>query len=159
MEEGLASATQQQMLSIATAAATGNSTVMRIETLATFVQGLVSEGTYKQEMAYHLNDMAKEMERGLMARMARNENVKSMGDIVKSMKESMEERNDIVLQIAGERKELIDRLIDQTEKLGKTNEAALAIESEVNRKLFGTPEDDKVTNGQPVSGLSGPALG
>lgn len=151
--EGLADSTKQQMLSTASATATGNGTIMRIEALATFVQGLIAEGAYKQETEYHLGELAKEMERGLMARMAKNESIKSIGDVLKEMTDSMEERNDIVLKVAEEQHELVNRLVQQNERLNKANESALAIESEVNRKLYGTPagapSGDTATAGGP----------
>ncbi len=137
MQEGLADAMEQQMLAVGSAAATGNATLMRIETLATFVQGLVTKGQYMRESEYHLGEVAKEMERGLMARMAKNEGIRNVADVLKEMTSAMDERNDVVLQIAEERKQLIERLITQSQELGRTNEAALGIESTVNKRLYG----------------------
>lgn len=155
---GLADATKQQLLSTASATATGNMTIMRIESLATFVQGLIAEGAYKQETEYNLGELAKEMERGLMARMARNDSIKTIGDVLKEMSESMEERNDIVLQVAEEQHRLVDRLVKNSEQLNKANDTALAIESEVNRRLYGTPAG--APGGEPAAGApSAPSLG
>lgn len=154
MQEGLADAMEQEMLAVGSAAATGNATLMRIETLATFVQGLVTKGQYMQESEYHLGEIAKEMERSLMARMAKNEGIRNVADVLKEMTSAMDDRNDVVLQIAEDRKALIDRLIDQTRELGRTNEEALAIESTVNKKLYGS--NDNEPNGQ--SGAGAPSL-
>lgn len=154
MQEGLADAMEQEMLAVGSAAATGNATLMRIETLATFVQGLVTKGQYMQESEYHLGEIAKEMERSLMARMAKNEGIRNVADVLKEMTSAMDDRNDVVLQIAEDRKALIDRLIGQTKELGRTNEAALAIESTVNKKLYGS--NDNEPNGQ--SGAGAPSL-
>jgi hypothetical protein len=158
LSEGLADATKQQMLSTASATATGNGTIMRIEALATFVQGLIAEGAYKQETEYHLGELAKEMERGLMSRMAKNESLKSIGDVLKEMTDSMDERNDIVLQVAEEQHRLVERLVEQNERLNRANEDALAIESEVNKRLYGAPAG--VPGGEPTAGApSVPGLG
>lgn len=158
MQEGLGDAIEQEMLAVGSAAATGNATLMRIETLATFVQGLVAKGQYMQEAEYHLGEIAKEMERSIMSRMAKNEGIRSVGDTIKEITSAMEDRNDAVLQIAEERKTLIDRLISQTQALGRTNEDALGIEATINKRLYGK---DLETEGQPTGAgaPSAPALG
>ncbi len=140
MQEGLADAIEQQMLAVSSAALTGNATLMRIESLATFVQGLMTKGQYMREAENFLGDMAKEMERSLMSRMAKNEGLRSVGHILKEMTGAMDERNDMVLEIAEERKGLIDRLIEQSEELARTNKDALAIESRINKDVYIAPK-------------------
>ncbi len=160
MQEGLADSIEQEMLATGTAAMNGNATAMRMESLATFVQGLVAKGLYMREAENYLGEMAKEMERSLSSRVAKNEGIRNVADILKEMTDAMDEKNDIVLEVATQRKELIERLINQTRELGRTNEEALAIESEVNRKLYDAPEVDEVKGGQPVGGApSAPTLG
>ena len=136
MEEGLADAVEQQMLAVGTAAVSGNNTLMRIEGLATFVQSMIAKGQYARESEEALGDLAKEMERALMGRMAKNASINDMGNVLKEMTDAMDEKNDVVLEIAEERKELIDRLIMQSQELSRANEEALGIEAEVNRRLY-----------------------
>ncbi len=52
------------------------------------------------------------------------------------MADSIDVKNDVVLEIAEERKALIDKLIEQSENLARANEDALAIEATVNKKLY-----------------------
>jgi hypothetical protein len=151
MQEGLSEAMGQQMMAVSSAAATGNATLMRIETLATFIQGLVVKDQYMQEAQYHLGEIAKEMERSIMSRMATNEGIRSMGDVVSEMVTMMSDRNDVVLQTAEERKKLIESLIEQNDRLGKTNEQALAIEGLVNKKLYGEGQDGRLDERLPSS--------
>lgn len=158
MQEGLADAMEQQMLAVGSAAMNGNSTLMRIESLATFVQGLMSKGQYMRDAEIFLGDIAKEMERSIMSRMAKNEGIKNMADVMKELTGAMDDKNDVVLQLAEDRKGLIDRLIKQSEELGKTNEAALAIESTINKQVY--LKDLVEPDGQPKGGApSAPSLG
>jgi len=149
MQEGLSEAMGQEMMAVSSAAATGNATLMRIETLATFIQGLVVKDQYMQEAEYHLGEIAKEMERSIMSRMATNQGIRSMGDVVSEMVSMMSERNDVVLQTAEQRKALIDNLIEQNDRLSKTNEQALSIEGVVNQKLYSSEQDGRLDKGLP----------
>ncbi len=136
MEEGLADAIEQQMLAVGSAAVSGNNTLMRVEGLATFVQSVITKGQYTKESEEALGDLAKEMERALMGRMAKNASIKDLNAALKEMADAIDIKNDVVLEIAEERKMLIDKLIEQSENLGRANEAALAIEATVNKKLY-----------------------
>lgn len=141
MEEGLADAIEQQMLAVGSAAVSGNNTLMRVEGLATFVQSVITKGQYTKESEEALGELAKEMERALMGRMAKNASIKDLNSALKEMTEAIDAKNDVVLEIAEERKELIDRLIDQSENLARANEDALAIEATVNKRLYASDED------------------
>lgn len=136
MEEGLADAIEQQMLAVGSAAVSGNNTLMRVEGLATFVQSVITKGQYTRESEEALGDLAKEMERALMGRMAKNASIKDLNSALKEMADAIDVKNDVVLEIAEERKALIDKLIDQSENLARANEEALAIEATVNKKLY-----------------------
>ncbi len=149
MQEGLADSIEQQMLAVGSAAMTGNATLMRIESLATFVQGLVTKGQYMSEAQHFLGDMAKEMERSLMSRMAKNEGLRGVADVLKEMTDAMDDRNDVVLELAKDRKGLIDRLIDQSKELARVNQDALGIESEINREVYLKKDGEAVTAEAP----------
>ncbi|MCI5046972.1 MAG: hypothetical protein MRY59_05685 [Aquisalinus sp.] len=136
MEEGLADAIEQQMLAVSTAAVSGNNTLMRIEGLATFVQSIITKGQYAKESEEALGELAKEMERALMGRMAKNASINDLNAALQDMANSIDVKNDVVLEIAEERKALIDKLIAQSENLSRANEEALAIEATVNKKLY-----------------------
>ena len=140
MEEGLADAIEQQMLAVGSAAVSGNNTLMRVEGLATFVQSVITKGQYTKESEAALGELAKEMERALMGRMAKNASIKDLNAALKEMADSIDVKNDVVLEIAEERKALIDKLIAQSENLARANEEALAIEATVNKRLYA--EDD-----------------
>jgi hypothetical protein len=140
MEEGLADAIEQQMLAVGSAAVSGNNTLMRVEGLATFVQSVISKGQYTKESEEALGELAKEMERALMGRMAKNASIKDLNAALKQMADAIDVKNDVVLEIAEERKALIDRLIEQSENLARANEDALAIEATVNKKLYADDE-------------------
>ncbi|GJL94283.1 MAG: hypothetical protein DHS20C05_06880 [Hyphococcus sp.] len=141
MEEGLADAIEQQMLAVGSAAVSGNNTLMRVEGLATFVQSVITKGQYTKESEAALGELAKEMERALMGRMAKNASIKDLNSALKEMADAIDVKNDVVLEIAEERKALIDRLIEQSENLARANEDALAIEATVNKKLY-APENE-----------------
>ncbi len=141
MEEGLADAIEQQMLAVGSAAVSGNNTLMRVEGLATFVQSVITKGQYTKESEEALGELAKEMERALMGRMAKNASIKDLNAALKEMADAIDVKNDVVLEIAEERKALIDRLIAQSENLARANEDALAIEATVNKKLY-APDDE-----------------
>ena len=136
MEEGLADAIEQQMLAVGSAAVSGNNTLMRVEGLATFVQSVITKGQYTKESEAALGELAKEMERALMGRMAKNASIRDLNAALKEMADSIDVKNDVVLEIAEERKALIDKLIEQSENLARANEEALAIEATVNKKLY-----------------------
>ncbi len=136
MEEGLADAIEQQMLAVGSAAVSGNNTLMRVEGLATFVQSVITKGQYTKESEEALGELAKEMERALMGRMAKNASIKDLNAALKEMADAIDVKNDVVLEIAEERKALIDKLIAQSENLARANEEALAIEATVNKKLY-----------------------
>lgn len=136
MEEGLADAIEQQMLAVGSAAVSGNNTLMRVEGLATFVQSVITKGQYTKESEEALGELAKEMERALMGRMAKNASIKDLNAALKEMADAIDVKNDVVLEIAEERKALIDKLITQSENLARANEEALAIEATVNKKLY-----------------------
>ena len=140
MEEGLADAIEQQMLAVGSAAVSGNNTLMRVEGLATFVQSVITKGQYTKESEAALGDLAKEMERALMGRMAKNASIRDLNATLKEMADSIDVKNDVVLEIAEERKALIDKLIEQSENLARANEDALAIEATVNKKLYAEDE-------------------
>lgn len=141
MEEGLADAIEQQMLAVGSAAVSGNNTLMRVEGLATFVQSVITKGQYTKESEEALGELAKEMERALMGRMAKNASIRDLNATLKEMADSIDVKNDVVLEIAEERKALIDKLIEQSENLARANEEALAIEATVNKKLY-APGDE-----------------
>jgi len=141
MEEGLADAIEQQMLAVGSAAVSGNNTLMRVEGLATFVQSVITKGQYTKESEAALGELAKEMERALMGRMAKNASIKDLSAALKDMADSIDLKNEVVLEIAEERKALIDKLIDQSANLARANEEALAIEASVNKKLY-APEGE-----------------
>lgn len=141
MEEGLADAIEQQMLAVGSAAVSGNNTLMRVEGLATFVQSVITKGQYTKESEEALGELAKEMERALMGRMAKNASIKDLNSALKEMADAIDVKNDVVLEIAEERKALIDKLIAQSENLARANEEALAIEATVNKKLY-TSDDE-----------------
>ncbi|WP_425409661.1 hypothetical protein [Hyphococcus sp.] len=141
MEEGLADAIEQQMLAVGSAAVSGNNTLMRVEGLATFVQSVITKGQYTKESEAALSELAKEMERALMGRMAKNASIRDLNAALKEMADSIDVKNDVVLEIAEERKALIDKLIAQSENLARANEEALAVEATVNKKLY-APEDE-----------------
>ena len=136
MEEGLADAIEQQMLAVGSAAVSGNNTLMRVEGLATFVQSVITKGQYTKESEEALGELAKEMERALMGRMAKNASIKDLNAALKEMADAIDVKNDVVLEIAEERKALIDKLIEQSQNLARANEEALAIEATVNKKLY-----------------------
>ena len=140
MEEGLADAIEQQMLAVGSAAVSGNNTLMRVEGLATFVQSVITKGQYTKESEAALGDLAKEMERALMGRMAKNASIRDLNATLKEMADSIDVKNDVVLEIAEERKALIDKLIEQSENLARANDDALAIEATVNKKLYAEDE-------------------
>ncbi len=140
MEEGLADAIEQQMLAVGSAAVSGNNTLMRVEGLATFVQSVITKGQYTKESEAALGDLAKEMERALMGRMAKNASIRDLNATLKEMADSIDVKNDVVLEIAEERKALIDKLMEQSENLARANEDALAIEATVNKKLYAEDE-------------------
>jgi hypothetical protein len=141
MEEGLADAIEQQMLAVGSAAVSGNNTLMRVEGLATFVQSVITKGQYTKESEAALGELAKEMERALMGRMAKNASIRDLNATLKEMADSIDVKNDVVLEIAEERKALIDRLIEQSENLARANEEALAIEATVNKKLYASEDE------------------
>ena len=140
MEEGLADAIEQQMLAVSSAAVSGNNTLMRVEGLATFVQSVITKGQYTKESEEALGELAKEMERALMGRMAKNASIKDLNSALKEMVDAIDLKNEVVLEIAEERKSLIDKLIDQTEDLSRANEEALAIEATVNKQLYASDD-------------------
>ncbi|WP_428410170.1 hypothetical protein [Hyphococcus sp.] len=141
MEEGLADAIEQQMLAVGSAAVSGNNTLMRVEGLATFVQSVITKGQYTKESEAALGELAKEMERALMGRMAKNASIRDLNAALKEMADSIDVKNDVVLEIAEERKALIDKLIAQSENLARANEEALAIEATVNKKLYASDDE------------------
>ena len=141
MEEGLADAIEQQMLAVGSAAVSGNNTLMRVEGLATFVQSVITKGQYTKESEAALGELAKEMERALMGRMAKNASIKDLNSALKEMADAIDVKNDVVLEIAEERKALIDRLIEQSENLARANEEALAIEATVNKNLYAADDE------------------
>jgi len=143
MEEGLADAIEQQMLAVSSAAVSGNNTLMRVEGLATFVQSVITKGQYTKESEEALGELAKEMERALMGRMAKNASIKDLNAALKEMVSAIDMKNEVVLEIAEERKTLIDKLIDQSNELSRANEEALAIEATVNKQLYASePESE-----------------
>jgi len=141
MEEGLADAIEQQMLAVGSAAVSGNNTLMRVEGLATFVQSVITKGQYTKESEEALGELAKEMERALMGRMAKNASIKDLSAALKDMADSIDLKNEVVLEIAEERKALIDKLIEQSDNLARANEEALAIEASVNKKLYAADDE------------------
>ena len=126
MEEGLADAIEQQMMAVSSAAVSGNNTLMRIEGLATFVQSVITKGQYTKESEEALGDLAKEMERALMGRMAKNAAIGDLNSALREMADAIDVKNDVVLEIAEERKDLIEKLIEQSKNLGRANEEAMA---------------------------------
>jgi len=140
MEEGLADAIEQQMLAVGSAAVSGNNTLMRVEGLATFVQSVITKGQYTRESEEALGELAKEMERALMGRMAKNASITDLNAALKEMTDAIDSKNDVVLEIAEDRKKLIDRLIEQFADLARANEDALAIEATVNKRLYAEDE-------------------
>lgn len=141
MEEGLADAIEQQMLAVGSAAVSGNNTLMRVEGLATFVQSVITKGQYTKESEAALGELAKEMERALMGRMAKNASIRDLNAALKEMADAIDVKNDVVLEIAEERKALIDKLIEQSENLARANEEALAVEASVNKKLYASEDE------------------
>lgn len=150
MKSGLVDAKEHQLMAVGSAAVTGNATLMRIEGLATDVQSLVSRGQFMRETEYFLGDLAKEMERKLMGHQAKNEGIKTMGDAIREMAATMGEGNDLMLDIADNRKTLIDKLIKSTQDLGQANEQSLAVDGEINRRIIAGR-----TSGQPAPAPSG----
>jgi hypothetical protein len=73
--------------------------------------------------------------------MAKNASIRDLNATLKEMADSIDVKNDVVLEIAEERKALIDRLIEQSENLARANEEALAIEATVNKKLYASEDE------------------
>ena len=76
-----------------------------------------------------------------MGRMAKNASIRDLNATLKEMADSIDVKNDVVLEIAEERKALIDKLIAQSENLARANEEALAIEATVNKRLYASEDE------------------
>ncbi len=139
LQEGLADAEEQHLVSVGSASMTGVATLSRVESFAAAIPGLIAKGQYAQDSRYALGELHKEFERALSAKMAGNSSITGFTDTLREIRESMQDRNDLDMQIATERKSLIDNMIAETDRLAKANESALSIEATVNKELYGTP--------------------
>lgn len=152
LQEGLADAEEQHLVSVGSASMTGVATLSRVESFAAAIPGLIAKGQYAQDSRYALGELHKEFERALSAKMAGNSNITDFTDTLREIRESMQDRNDLDMQIATERKNLIDNMIAETDRLAKANESALSIEATVNKELYGSKS-------APVSGGGGTPQG
>lgn len=153
LQEGLSEAEEQKLISIGSASMTGVATLSRVESFAAAVPGLIAKGQYAQDAKYALGELNKEFERALSAKIAGNTSITNFTETLRDVREAMSDRNDVEITIATQRKDLIERMIEETEKLSKVNEAALSIEGTVNKELFGKPE----ANDNPKKGGAGGA--
>ena len=157
LHEGLSDAEEQQLVSTGSASMTGVATLSRVESLAAQIPGLIAKGQYAQDSEYALGELNKEFERALAAKISGNDSLASFTDVLKEVREAMRDRTDLDVQIAKQRKDLIDGMIQETEKLAEINREAQSIEGAVNRELYG--KDDKSDDKDLSGGGSGGAPG
>ncbi len=150
--EGLSEAEEQQLISVGSASMTGVATLSRVESFAAAVPGLIARGQYAKDAKYALGELNKEFERALSAKMAGNTSIANFTDTLREVREAMSDRNDVEINIAKQRKDLIDNLISETDRLSHVNQDALSIESRVNAELFGKPgsNDNGTKGGAPT---------
>lgn len=146
LHEGLSDAEEQQLISTGSASMTGVATLSRVESLAAQIPGLIAKGQYAQDSEYALGELNKEFERALAAKISGNDSLGTFTEVLKDVREAMRDRTDLDIEIARQRKGLIDGMIEETEKLARINREAQSIEGAVNKELYGRkPEDDSAT--------------
>ncbi len=141
LHEGLSDAEEQQLISTGSASMTGVATLSRVESLAAQIPGLIAKGQYAQDSEYALGELNKEFERALAAKISGNDSLGTFTDVLKDVREAMRDRTDLDIEIARQRKGLIDGMIEETEKLARINQEAQSIEGAVNQELYGKKPD------------------
>jgi hypothetical protein len=157
LQEGLSEAEEQKLISIGSASMTGVATLSRVESFAAAVPGLIAKGQYAADAKYALGELNKEFERALSAKMAGNTSISNFTETLREVREAMSDRNDVEIQIATQRKEFIENMIAETERLSKVNQDALSIEATVNKELFGK-EGSNDNKGGAAGAPAGAAL-
>ena len=135
LSDGLSDADEQLLMATTTASASGMVMLNRAQTLGTLAQAVISKGQYMNEAEETFGQLTNEFERSLAVKAGRNDTIASLTTVIEDITEAMEDKNNIAVEIATERRELVGDLAETIDDLRKVSEQAREIESKVNEEL------------------------
>ena len=135
LADGLADADEQLLMATTTASASGMVMLNRAQTLGTLAQAIISKGQYMNEAEETFGQLTNEFERSLAVKAGRNDTIASLSSVIEDITSAMDDKNSIAIDIAVERRELVNGLQDTIEELRKTAENSREIESIVNEQI------------------------
>jgi len=135
LSDGLSDADEQLLMATTTASASGMVMLNRAQTLGTLAQAIISKGQYMNEAEETFGQLTNEFERSLAVKAGRNDTIGSLSAVIADITAAMDDKNNIAVDIAVERREMIGELNEQIDELRKVAENAREIESTVNEQL------------------------
>ena len=135
LSDGLADADEQLLMATTTASASGMVMLNRAQTLGTLAQAIISKGQYMNEAEETFGQLTNEFERSLAVKAGRNDTIASLSSVIEDITAAMDDKNDVAIDIAVERRVLVNNLQDTIDELRKTAENSREIESIVNEQI------------------------
>lgn len=135
LADGLQDADEQLLMAVNTASASGMVMLNRAQTLGTLAQAVISKGQYMNESEETFGQLTSEFERSLAVKAGRNDTIASLSAVIADISEAMDDKNNIAIDIAVERRELVGDLSEKIDHLREIAEASREIESTVNEQL------------------------
>jgi hypothetical protein len=135
LSDGLSDADEQLLMAVNTASASGMVMLNRAQTLGTLAQAVISKGQYMNEAEETFGQLTNEFERSLAVKAGRNDTIASLSTVIADITEAMDDKNNVAVDIALERRELVQDLSDKIEQLREVAENSREIESTVNEQL------------------------
>jgi hypothetical protein len=135
LADGLSDADEQLLMAVNTASASGMVMLNRAQTLGTLAQAVISKGQYMNESEETFGQLTSEFERSLAVKAGRNDTIASLSAVIADISEAMDDKNNVAIDIAVERRELVGELSEKIDELRKIAESSREIESTVNEKL------------------------
>jgi hypothetical protein len=142
LSDGLSDADEQLLMATTTASASGMVMLNRAQTLGTLAQAVISKGQYMTEAEETFGQLTNEFERSLAVKAGRNETIANLTSVIADITEAMDDKNSVAIDIAVEKRELIQDLNAHIDDLRKVAEEARQVESEVNEQLAANVADD-----------------
>jgi len=135
LNDGLSDADEQLLMATTTASASGMVMLNRAQTLGTLAQAIISKGQYMNEAEETFGQLTNEFERSLAVKAGRNDTIASLTSVIADITAAMDDKNNVAVDIAMERRELVGELNATIDGLREVAENAREIESVVNEQL------------------------
>ncbi len=135
LNDGLSDADEQLLMATTTASASGMVMLNRAQTLGTLAQAIISKGQYMNEAKETFGQLTNEFERSLAVKAGRNDTIGSLTAVIADITAAMDDKNNVAVDIAMERRELVGELNATIDGLRQVAEDAREIESKVNEQL------------------------